>query len=145
MFFPKAKLGDTQELEEFIADLDKALEGTWPALMPALPMGWATWAGAPLPLWLLASTSCASGGLELASGVVEPFYLSFWGGAHGCHPLLQALSAWEEVTWLNLAASVSPDEVEGTGDMKARLALAMKPNSTACRAVDVFGKMPRGL
>uniref|UniRef100_A0A803VGF1 Regulator of cell cycle n=1 Tax=Ficedula albicollis TaxID=59894 RepID=A0A803VGF1_FICAL len=26
VFFPKAKLGDTQELEEFIADLDKALE-----------------------------------------------------------------------------------------------------------------------
>lgn len=85
------------------------------------------------------------GGLELGSGVVEPFHLSFWGGAHGCHPFLQALSAWEEVTWLNIAASVSPHEVEGTGDMKARLALAMKPNSTACRAVDVFGKMPRDL
>lgn len=25
---PLAKLGDTQELEEFIADLDRALEGT---------------------------------------------------------------------------------------------------------------------
>lgn len=32
-----AKLGDTQELEEFIADLDKVLEGTYAALIPALP------------------------------------------------------------------------------------------------------------
>lgn len=39
-FSPLAKLGDTQELEEFIADLDKALEGTCPALIPALPTGW---------------------------------------------------------------------------------------------------------
>nr|XP_031360620.1 regulator of cell cycle RGCC isoform X1 [Lonchura striata domestica]XP_031360621.1 regulator of cell cycle RGCC isoform X1 [Lonchura striata domestica] len=43
----KAKLGDTQELEEFIADLDKALEGTCPALIPALPRGGDTWAGLP--------------------------------------------------------------------------------------------------
>uniref|UniRef100_A0A8C3MHD5 Uncharacterized protein n=1 Tax=Geospiza parvula TaxID=87175 RepID=A0A8C3MHD5_GEOPR len=61
---PKAKLGDTQELEEFIADLDKALEGTCPALILALPTGWDTWAGAPpLPLTRhsLASASSAWG------------------------------------------------------------------------------------
>uniref|UniRef100_H0Z3H7 RGCC protein n=1 Tax=Taeniopygia guttata TaxID=59729 RepID=H0Z3H7_TAEGU len=43
----RAKLGDTQELEEFIADLDKALEGTCPALIPVLPRGGDTWAGLP--------------------------------------------------------------------------------------------------
>lgn len=34
---------------------------------------------------------------------------------------------------------------EGTGDMKAGLVLVVMPNSTACRAVDVFGKMHRDL
>lgn len=31
-----AKLGDTQELEEFIADLDKVLEGMYGALISAM-------------------------------------------------------------------------------------------------------------
>lgn len=49
------------------------------------------------------------------------------------------------------AASVSSDEVpcrclaEGTGDMKTGLVLAVKPNSTACRAGDVFGNIHRDL
>lgn len=35
-FCPLAKLGDTQELEEFIADLDKVLEGMYVALSTRL-------------------------------------------------------------------------------------------------------------
>lgn len=51
-FSPLAKLGDTQELEEFIADLDKVLEGTYAPLIPVLPKlhpVWQdSWAGAAL-------------------------------------------------------------------------------------------------
>lgn len=36
-FSPLAKLGDTQELEEFIADLDKVLEGAYAARSLPLP------------------------------------------------------------------------------------------------------------
>lgn len=61
-FSPLAKLGDTQELEEFIADLDKVLEGTYTALIPVLHEPQAASSVAGRPGW----------GFSMASGLAGP-------------------------------------------------------------------------
>lgn len=68
-----------------------------PSLGPCTSQGWHS----------LASTSSAWGSLQgawdlILAAVVEPFHLFFWGGAHGCHLSLQALSAWEEIHGLSV-------------------------------------------
>lgn len=61
-FSPLAKLGDTQELEEFIADLDKVLEGTYAALTPVLPE----------PQAASSMAGCLAWGFSAASGSAGP-------------------------------------------------------------------------
>lgn len=128
-----AKLGDTQELEEFIADLDKVLEGTYAALIRALPepqlhpkpqpLGWgfsiASGSAEPGPAPVLAGAPTA-GGLEPGFGCRGGILLSFLlggggGGSSGSHPPIpfEALSAGAEIPLLEClslsGASVSPN------------------------------------